>query len=488
MQHRRKAWTALLLAMLMILSLAACKSQGTQATAPQYSAEGTAPTSVRTEAPTDEPATAEPETDAPTELPTEAPEHTEETTEEPTEASTEAPTEPPTEAPTEPEPLTAANYDELLEHYRIALEDPSSEITDPLVSVRLVTALRENRERYPNDFAELMAKYADLDGNGTPELVLVVDDYITDEDRAAALVYGMTDSGELVQLISEAECGPRDAVNFLADGRVMIWENSRHVSPSRLYIFQLDSGAGTMTLTESLTYRCGDDGRAVYETASGLKLGDADLIAMGETVAWDAFSMAETVGPAPTKGHDAAVIDAPELPESEEGWRPRLPHITLEGEVFEDFNAEVLEEYREYYETEELGLGYGWAVNDDILTVWIYPIYPGGWDPHTVYNFSVSEARLLSDDEVLERMYYSRSAFEEEVLPAMYGSCQRNGYFVLAYSEEEYESTAGYAFPTTERNAANAKPGVDRRGKLVIFAMVGSFAGGGEYNRIIPIG
>ena len=60
--------------------------------------------------------------------------------------------------------------------------------------------------------------------------------------------------------------------------------------------------------------------------------------------------MAETVGPAPEGGNDAAVTDAPELPVNEGGWGPRLPHINLEGETFAAFNREVLETYREYYE------------------------------------------------------------------------------------------------------------------------------------------
>ena len=91
-----KKFLAILLALSMVLSLAACASTDNKATE--------APTEAATEEVTEEPTVES--TEAPTEEPTEAP--TEEPTEAPTEEVTEEPTEEPTEAPAKP--MTHAEY------------------------------------------------------------------------------------------------------------------------------------------------------------------------------------------------------------------------------------------------------------------------------------------------------------------------------------------------------------------------------------------
>ena len=114
-----KKWICLLLAAVMLLSLAACTfaEQGNKETEAPTNAPTEAPTNAPTNAPTEAPTDAP--TDAPTEAPTEAPTDapTGAPTQAPIQTPTNAPTEAPTNAPTEPPEDTykaPENYEEYL--------------------------------------------------------------------------------------------------------------------------------------------------------------------------------------------------------------------------------------------------------------------------------------------------------------------------------------------------------------------------------------
>lgn len=117
-----KKLICLLLAVVMLLSLVACTTQGNQETAAPTQTPTQAPTDVPTQAPTEAPTQAPTEmpTEAPTEAPTQAPAAapTQTPTQAPTQAPTAVPTQPPTqaptEAPTEDTYIAPSNYEEYL--------------------------------------------------------------------------------------------------------------------------------------------------------------------------------------------------------------------------------------------------------------------------------------------------------------------------------------------------------------------------------------
>ena len=167
------------------------------------------------------------------------------------------------------------------------------------------------------------------------------------------------------------------------------------------------------------------------------------------------------------------------------------PYITLPGAAFEEFNRAVQAEAASVLAMDELSVSdyfvdhgaFDWAVNGDILSVITYNYAGGGYTHPTIYNFSISEARRLSDAELLEQLGIDPTRFQTAARDALHGRYLRSW-------ERHPLATAGMcaaAHSVVLARLGDMQLTLDRDGTPVVYSYVGSCAGGSAYIRCVPV-
>ena len=168
-----------------------------------------------------------------------------------------------------------------------------------------------------------------------------------------------------------------------------------------------------------------------------------------------------------------------------------FPYITLPGAAFEEFNqgmekqaAEVLTwstaSMKDYF----VDRGpFDWAQNGDILSITTYEYAGGGYTFPTVYNFSVSEGRRLSDTELLERLGIDPVRFRAAARDALHSRYLSD----WGYRPAATDGMCAIAHAVVLQNIDDIQITLDRNGTPVVFGEVGSCAGGMEYIRCVPV-
>lgn len=130
-----------------------------------------------------------------------------------------------------------------------------------------------------------------------------------------------------------------------------------------------------------------------------------------------------------------------------------VPRIMLDDSAVVELNQEIWEELYEnvvQYALESsadgysigYGMSYQWAVNGDILSVWVesHPV-PWAWTDYYVYNVSLMTGERLSDQDIYSYVGYTTNQYYERVKQAL-GSCYWSTYdnasseFYIAVSQQ----------------------------------------------------
>ena len=399
----------------------------------------------------------------------------------------------PSESTTEPpEPAlrfeTAEEaYDYVLEQYRQAAADPGfSPEAYPIVNAETISGLAERRARYADEDSALYASYYDLDGDGTEELIVSqrrsgVEYY---EDYAGICAIYTWDGEVLSGVAFEQE----DYVSVLADGTIRQAEYGYYRAPAPVIEYRLDPEARSLREQGRWSYACTEEGERSFTAEDGAVLTPAEFYARhGETVTLTKRDD-EPFLTNPGTAEAPAVADLEGVPRESADRGPSLPRITLEGEAFEAFNERIRTQYLEpmqAYAAAHPGMfeswyWYGWSLNGDVLSVWIFDgTYPG-LPPELVCRFSVSEARELTEDELLERFGLSRADYEEGMLTRLYGAFIRLNGDAAAGRGADQEIR--WIYENREELSAGTCLLLDRSGRLVCLARVPSVdTDGAEY-------
>jgi RNA polymerase sigma factor (sigma-70 family) len=392
-------------------------------------------------------------------------------------------------------------YDYVLDQYRQALADPDfTAVAYPLVNADTVSSTAMRWSKYADEEG-LYAFYPDIDGNGTEELVICqsVSGALNDTLYSICAIYAWN-GAEPVELLSQIGVTSNDLVDIYDSGVIRCVKNGYYTSPAQVTEYRLDAAQAALREEQQWTYTCTEKGAHSYRSADGSVLTPEEFYAdCGSLISftyrtWDAEASQWRVQNCfvsnPGTAEAAPVKDREDLPEEKEkNAYYRLPQITLEGEAFENFNREIQEKFLteggEYFDWNMVV--YDWSLNGDILCVHISEAYAGIF-PIEFRYFSVSEARELTEDELLERRGVSRAAFDAGLLQALYGE------FFIEFDHELYipggncygEDTS-YCLQNMPSYTDSARLTLDRYGRLVCIARVSSMAGGDSYDCMIPV-
>jgi|GEM_PF-6276393 len=180
-----------------------------------------------------------------------------------------------------------------------------------------------------------------------------------------------------------------------------------------------------------------------------------------------------------------------------------IPHINIDSVRMQALNDAIYEKYyNEYYlqyvkanmeefgEPEYAGISYSWNVADDVLSLIItaepyYYYFP----EYEVYNISISQGRILSDEEFLavcciEYDEYLNGA--RDVLGSYYCS---KFEAIKEYAGDDENQMRFYKEQLMktidEENVKLAHPYINESGELMIVGRVYSLAGADYYNELI---
>lgn len=174
-----------------------------------------------------------------------------------------------------------------------------------------------------------------------------------------------------------------------------------------------------------------------------------------------------------------------------------IPQINLEGSEIRAINDEI---YQELYTNLAAGLlrewrdgsesvTYTWAENGDTLSLLI-KVRPVDWEwtDYYVYNISISEARELTKDEVIDRSnvtnYYktARQALEAKFWGNFdYYDWSDASRDMIDFFNEQLDKTRANS------NIENAQPYFNRKGELCITADIYSLAGAEYYTNEVNL-
>ncbi len=168
-----------------------------------------------------------------------------------------------------------------------------------------------------------------------------------------------------------------------------------------------------------------------------------------------------------------------------------FPYITLPGAGFEEFNQRIQAEAAEVLTWSDSSIkeyfvehgAYDWALNGDILSVITYEYAGGGYTFPTVYNFSVSEGRRLSDSELLDRLGVDPARFRAAARDALHGRYLND----WEYRPASTDGMCAIAHAVVLEHLDKLQITLGRNGTLIVFGIVGSCAGGMEYTRCVPV-
>ena len=180
-----------------------------------------------------------------------------------------------------------------------------------------------------------------------------------------------------------------------------------------------------------------------------------------------------------------------------------LPEIQLPGPNVEAINAEILADYKVFYEIPEgkeqpianpsRKISYKWAVNGDILSIVILcgthkdvsSIEAYGCTRTSVYNISISKCRLLSKEEV-----YAASGIEDVETRVLHAAAHHGGKFLLETTREWhfFENAVHkdwlvelFELNLSPENFEQAQPYFNEEGKLCVLAWTGTIGGAGYF-------
>ena len=200
---------------------------------------------------------------------------------------------------------------------------------------------------------------------------------------------------------------------------------------------------------------------------------------------------------------DAYVVDALDLQYTYD-WAEldlRLPRIQLPMEGIEEINKEIMLTYSETFfgvnsPDNKMVVDYVWAVNGDILSVAVIPANNETWTM-SAYNFSISEKRRLSNEEVYAACGLSNiqtrvshaiaCATGEYLFMDENGKIdvQKDGYL---FQEGNVEFTIScFANGISQENFERATPYLDEQGRLWVVADVYQMAGASDHKESICV-
>lgn len=168
-----------------------------------------------------------------------------------------------------------------------------------------------------------------------------------------------------------------------------------------------------------------------------------------------------------------------------------IPQINLKGDEIKQINDEI---YNNLYDDiqyslktiDELGVptgirdaGYNWYVTDDVLSLIVYhgPIFTSeGGERYWVYNISISEKRLLSDEEVYTEAGFTGKEYYKRAKEAL-GSCywegvDRNDNFI---KQHKADFNTFLQKTISDENVEASYPYINGDGQLCLLGIKYSF-------------
>lgn len=179
-----------------------------------------------------------------------------------------------------------------------------------------------------------------------------------------------------------------------------------------------------------------------------------------------------------------------------------VPKIILDGPEIDDLNDEIwdtlfqngiqdaLDAAAEGYSM-GYGMSYQWAVNGDILSVWIesHPA-PFAWTDYYVYNVLIRAGERLRDRDVYSAVGFSSSKYRERVREAAGSRCW--GMFTSPEAQDfiyQWADMFNEQLQNTisEENVKLAKPFLNEKGHLCVAIPIYSMAGADCYWEILDL-
>ena len=133
-----------------------------------------------------------------------------------------------------------------------------------------------------------------------------------------------------------------------------------------------------------------------------------------------------------------------------------------------------------------LGSSYKYHVNDDVLSVVIYFSQGGPWHEYSAFNFSVSDGKKISEDELFKTAKISQLQYHDMVSEAMDSA-------FLKLNEKSFDSADASAEETelynslrskniSESNISSATAFINEEGRICIVAPVNLFMAQNSYS------
>lgn len=142
----------------------------------------------------------------------------------------------------------------------------------------------------------------------------------------------------------------------------------------------------------------------------------------------------------------------------------------------------------EGWSAEPYSMEYRWAVNGDVLSLWVWCSYSGDYDVYSVYNVSLSAGRRISDSELLSVLGVEEDAFYAQVTAELSDQFEQlNGMFPTEDDFMREQLDQARANTSGEANVHAVRPYLTEDGELYAIAKLYTLAGGGELNFPMPV-
>ena len=173
-----------------------------------------------------------------------------------------------------------------------------------------------------------------------------------------------------------------------------------------------------------------------------------------------------------------------------------VPKILLESADAKRINNEIWNNYYNKWIAEELDniekgysvimyeLSYGWAVNGDMLSLWVNGYTNASARYFSVYNLSVSSGRELTADEVLKAKGLTRDGFLQLVKKTLGSQFWNENEMNRNVESEKEFINQQHAKTIAQSNVEACEPYLNEKGELCIHGKVYSI-GGPDYHEYL---
>lgn len=137
----------------------------------------------------------------------------------------------------------------------------------------------------------------------------------------------------------------------------------------------------------------------------------------------------------------------------------------------------------EGWSAEPYSINYDWAVNGDVLSLWVWCSYSGDCNYYTVYNVSLTSGRKIADSELLDALGLDQAKYYARMGQVLSDAFEQSCAFCPEDELKQEQRQANNA----AANIRAAQPYLGENGDLCAIGTVYALAGAGQFQQPLTV-